>query len=1140
MSDKNLQININATAAGLEKSVARAETSLNRLRKSHSDAWSAINETEKWLQNESDEILKQVEAREERRQEIWQNTGAVIAGASAAIGVGLGLAARAAMQWESDWAGVAKVLDGTPEQMEAVEDQVRDLAQVLPATSTEIAGVAAAAAQLGVAREDLAGFTATAVRLGTATVLSSEDAAMGLARLSTVMGVSHSEINNMGSSLVELGNNFAAMEDDILAMSLRLSGTGNQIGLTSGQVMGLATAFSAVGIEAELGGGAFSRVLGRMQAAVLEGGDKLEGFAAVAGVSADEFADAFQDRPNEAIVRFLQGLDQVNESGGSVYTTLRELGLGGTEIADVAGRASAAWETVAEAMNVGNTAFADGNALLEEAAARYETTEAQVQLARNSINDLGITIGEAFLPVIGDAAESTSALVQYFQELPEPVQQATGAVGAVGAAVGVAASAFLLGVPKVAEFRDAMGTMGPRTQAVGRGLGSVVGILGGPWGIALAGAVTVGALFVGQQAEATARVNDLTQALLMSNGAIDENVRMTAVKTLADDGVLEKAREAGISLELVTDAYLGQAGAMEQLDAEVMAAIESGTTWNDTLLGGEPVYSDAAVSASELAVKMQLLDGDVDEATQGAIDQQNAMGADAEAMGGAAAASDLLMGAQGGLTGSYREATSAADEYRRAVEELTGSALSAIDAEIAWQEAIDNASEALTTNGVTLDLNTEAGRSNQRALNDLIRDGGDHIAMLIETEGVTEDTRAEQERMRKKIYDVALAFGASEEEADEYADMLNEIPEEASTSIDVDAEGRWWVLNSGGTSPMSGRGIGGPNFADGGAVVGPGGPTDDVIPAMLSNGEHVIPADEVAMAGGQDGVYRLRSAIRSGYVHLASGGAPEDSEPRRFARGGAVSGAAKIINDHDEETRVNIQRLYEAVLDGFAKDVGKQLKEYANSAGGVVAAWQSQLGVPYSWGGGGPGGPSRGFGRGAGTVGFDCSSLMQYGWAQAGVTLPRVTYDQIHTGTKVPVGQQRPGDLVFPHLGHVAGVVSPNKLIHAPYTGATVSYRSMYASPLAIRRPHKVMDTGGIWGTGETAVNLSGANERVLNPRQTIAFERLVDGVLAVGGDGGGTPIVVNVNHVPGYSTPQDIQRAGQHLERMARAGRPR
>jgi cell wall-associated NlpC family hydrolase len=126
-----------------------------------------------------------------------------------------------------------------------------------------------------------------------------------------------------------------------------------------------------------------------------------------------------------------------------------------------------------------------------------------------------------------------------------------------------------------------------------------------------------------------------------------------------------------------------------------------------------------------------------------------------------------------------------------------------------------------------------------------------------------------------------------------------------------------------------------------------------------------------------------------------------------------------------------------------------------DGATGPVAAAQGVLGTPYSWGGGTPSGATKGFGRGANTVGFDCSSLVQYAWAKAGVNLPRTTYDQIKVGRAVPnVQQSVPGDLLFPHTGHVMLYMGNGKAIEAPRTGGRVQIVDVSSRKfVAIRRP---------------------------------------------------------------------------------------
>ena len=105
----------------------------------------------------------------------------------------------------------------------------------------------------------------------------------------------------------------------------------------------------------------------------------------------------------------------------------------------------------------------------------------------------------------------------------------------------------------------------------------------------------------------------------------------------------------------------------------------------------------------------------------------------------------------------------------------------------------------------------------------------------------------------------------------------------------------------------------------------------------------------------------------------------------------------------------------------------------------AVRAALSRLGCPYVWG---AGGPDR----------FDCSGLVKWAYAQAGVQLHRTTYDQIHDGLPIAAAQIRPGDLVFPHPGHVQLAIGDNLVVEAPYAGAAVQISRLWTN-VAIRRP---------------------------------------------------------------------------------------
>ena len=107
----------------------------------------------------------------------------------------------------------------------------------------------------------------------------------------------------------------------------------------------------------------------------------------------------------------------------------------------------------------------------------------------------------------------------------------------------------------------------------------------------------------------------------------------------------------------------------------------------------------------------------------------------------------------------------------------------------------------------------------------------------------------------------------------------------------------------------------------------------------------------------------------------------------------------------------------------------------------AVSAAMRWLGTPYSWGGGTAGGPSEGFAQGAGIIGFDCSGLTLYAWAQAGVSLAHYTGDQWNQGVHInAISDLIAGDLVFfgSDLGHMGMYIGNGQMIHAPHTGDVV------------------------------------------------------------------------------------------------------
>lgn len=351
--------------------------------------------------------------------------------------VGIGAASgKAAIDFESAFAGVKKTVDASVEDLARLEQGIRDMSKEIPASAVEIAGVAEAAGQLGIEVPNIMDFTRVMIDLGEATNLSADEAATSLARFANITGMSQQEFNRLGSTIVDLGNNLATTESEIVEMGMRLAGAGSQIGLTDAQIMSFAGALSSVGIEAEAGGSAFSKVMIEMQLATETQSKKLEDFARVAGMTGAEFTEAFKTDAAGAMIEFIAGLSKAEEQGTSAIKVLDDMGIKEVRLRDALLRASGASEVFTDSLEIGTTAWNENNALAKEAEQRYETTASQMEIAKNKMIDVGITIGEKLAPHLIKLIDKVTEVVEWFGALDPATQEQILKMAALAAAIG--------------------------------------------------------------------------------------------------------------------------------------------------------------------------------------------------------------------------------------------------------------------------------------------------------------------------------------------------------------------------------------------------------------------------------------------------------------------------------------------------------------------------------------------------------------------------------------------------------------------------------------------------------------------------------------------------------------------------------
>ena len=362
----------------------------------------------------------------------------------------------ASIEFESAITGVDKTTDLTNQELSDMASSIKELSTNIPATTTELSAVAEAGGQLGIAKEDLLHFTETMTMLGTATNLSAEEAATSLAKFANITKLAAEDYDNLGATVVELGNNFATTEADIVSMGMRLAAAGSLSGLSQPEIMGVATALSSLGIEAEAGGSAVSKLMKQFETMVATGATSLSDFAAIAGMSAEEFSVAWKNNAVEALSAFIGGLGKIQETGGSAIATLDDLGITEIRLSDAVLRMANSGGILAKSVSTANTAWEENIALTDEASKRYATTESQLVMRENAYNNLTIAVGDAYTPALRAlyAAETQvlKGVTAFVEKNPVLVQTIGAVVGVIGTAT--AALTAYAAIAKVVKVLD--------------------------------------------------------------------------------------------------------------------------------------------------------------------------------------------------------------------------------------------------------------------------------------------------------------------------------------------------------------------------------------------------------------------------------------------------------------------------------------------------------------------------------------------------------------------------------------------------------------------------------------------------------------------------------------------------------------
>lgn len=375
-------------------------------------------------------------------------------------------ALKTGKDFETQFAGVVKtVSDGTPRMSASIQNFRKDMLGLLndlPIASSELNKIAEIGGQMGIPINNLKTFTEVVAKLGIATNITGEEGAEMIGKFMNVMAIKPTERNmrEFGDVIVALGNAMNGTENDIMMLANRLAGASSMIKMSQKDTLALASSMAAVGIRAEMGGGAFQRVALQIQDMVDEGGKGLNKLASISNMTAEQFVKGWKSKPLETFIAFEKGIKATGDQGAAVF---RSLFRNNTRDLQMVLKLANGYEQLELARRTANEAASQGGNLSRESAIRFQTLDSKLQLLKNSFTVLSVEITDKFGNVIKDFIGNFTNFIKGFtswiKSLDENSVRIVSVVSLITAGLGPATIA-LGGFMKVAgSYKIIKGTL---------------------------------------------------------------------------------------------------------------------------------------------------------------------------------------------------------------------------------------------------------------------------------------------------------------------------------------------------------------------------------------------------------------------------------------------------------------------------------------------------------------------------------------------------------------------------------------------------------------------------------------------------------------------------------------------------------
>ena len=570
-SNLNQKVNVsNRTIQNNADKVARAKTELNNAQAAVINIKQQIDELNHkikvapWTEfaEQCDKAAKTLDSLGSKMESVGKKLSVAVTTPILAAGKSM---IQASVDYESAFADVKKTVEATEGEFSDLSEQIIAMSKEVGQDAVSIASVFAIAGQMGIETENLAEFARVMIDLGNSTDISATEAAEALSQFRNVTNMATDDFDRLGSAIVDLGNKNSTTESSIMEMATRIAAAGTQVGLSVPEILAMATALSSVGIEAEMGGSAFSKALIKIEVAAAEGADGLEDFASVAGMTNEAFYELWKSNPAEAFMSFIQGLSELDDEGISAIATLNDMGFKEVRLRDTLLRSTNAVDLLYKTLDESNEAWKSNSALTAETSKRYATTEYRLKNLKNSFTEIARRMGDDLNPLLQEFIDKGFEIVDWLDGLDKSQREAVVKISAVAAAAGPLL--IILGKLNKSVLSPLLKTFASFARACAAAGGGVKGLLS-----VLTGSPAVW-LAVG-----AATLYALNQLKEYATGAAQTKQAMTELEDVADRWARHQAES------IYSGDGMGRFELTESDFVNARKSLESAQEWKDGLI----------------------------------------------------------------------------------------------------------------------------------------------------------------------------------------------------------------------------------------------------------------------------------------------------------------------------------------------------------------------------------------------------------------------------------------------------------------------------------------------------------------------------------------------------------------------------